>query len=199
MEIVVENIRKKPNTLRKKYPDAELIDVTSKAIFPWCKFSPFYPHGNIPIPNSTDAFSKSVEGIWQGLKVFSSHGIDVNSFNNDTMHNIKRTVKTYGSPLGHQYGINSSETLTYVEARKKIFIPSYLYVLKNYLKEEVNLLKEIVKLKKLVLLDYETNCDIENTKKPLSHAFIIKLYIENPENNFEQLPNKPLNNQISLF
>ena len=32
--------------------------------------------------------------------------------------------------------------------------------------------------KTIVLLDYQTNCDIENLRKPLSHAFLIKAYIE---------------------
>jgi len=28
------------------------------------------------------------------------------------------------------------------------------------------------------LLDYETNCDVLNPKKPLSHAFLVKAYVE---------------------
>ena len=31
----------------------------------------------------------------------------------------------------------------------------------------------------LVLLDYETNCDVNNLRKPLSHAGLIKAYLEN--------------------
>jgi len=37
---------------------------------PWIKFSPFYPHGGIPVPFAPGYFSETVEGIWQGLKVF---------------------------------------------------------------------------------------------------------------------------------
>ena len=32
--------------------------------------------------------------------------------------------------------------------------------------------------KTLVLLDYDTNADVENAKKPLSHASLIKAYVE---------------------
>ena len=28
------------------------------------------------------------------------------------------------------------------------------------------------------MLDYETNCDVLNPKKPLSHAFLVKAYVE---------------------
>ena len=52
-------------------PDAAIIDVTSRGIEPWVRFSPFYPHGGIPIPNSPSVSAQSVEGLWQGLKVFA--------------------------------------------------------------------------------------------------------------------------------
>ena len=29
-----------------------------------------------------------------------------------------------------------------------------------------------------VLLDYETNCDVEDTRRPLSHACLVARYIE---------------------
>ena len=32
--------------------------------------------------------------------------------------------------------------------------------------------------KTIVLLDYDTNADVENAKKPLSHASLIKAYVE---------------------
>jgi hypothetical protein len=36
--------------------------------------------------------------------VFEKEGIDLAMFRNDTMKNIKRTVRRFGKPLGHQYG-----------------------------------------------------------------------------------------------
>ena len=38
-------------------------------------------------------------------------------------------------------------------------------------------LKTMSKSRTVVLLDYDTNEDIENTSKPLSHASLIKKYI----------------------
>ena len=39
-------------------------------------FSPLYPHGDIPIPGREHGklFSQTVEGIWQGLKIFEGSG-----------------------------------------------------------------------------------------------------------------------------
>ena len=39
-------------------------------------------------------------------------------------------------------------------------------------------LREASKTKTIILLDYDTNADVENAKKPLSHASLIKAYVE---------------------
>lgn len=43
--IYIENKRKSLETIREKYPNAMIIDVTSKAQDEFVKFSPFYPIG----------------------------------------------------------------------------------------------------------------------------------------------------------
>jgi hypothetical protein len=60
---------------RKAFPCARIIDVTSKGPKPWVRFSPFYPHGNVPVANSPAYTAQSVEGVWQGLKVFASEDL----------------------------------------------------------------------------------------------------------------------------
>ena len=100
--IYIDSKKKSEQTLQKLYPNAKIVDVTSKATTALVKLSPFYPHGDIPIPFSNGKTAKSVEGIWQGLKVFSNTDIDVATFDNATMKNIKRTVKKYGKPLGQR-------------------------------------------------------------------------------------------------
>ena len=42
----------------------------------------------------------------------------------------------------------------------------------------IDRLREASKTKTIVLLDYDTNADVENAKKPLSHASLIKAYVE---------------------
>ena len=50
--IIIESKRKKQENILKKYPGAVIVDVTSKATDGIVKLSPFYPHGDIPVPFS---------------------------------------------------------------------------------------------------------------------------------------------------
>ena len=68
----------------------QIIDVTSKGPDPWVRFSPFYPHGGIPVPFSPGEVAASVEGIWQGLKVFENADVDPTSLANTKMKGIQR-------------------------------------------------------------------------------------------------------------
>ena len=176
--IFVESKRKKPATILKQYPDAILADVTSGAKDGLVKLSPFYPHGDIPVPFSEGYTATCVEAIWQGLKVFESCDVDTEMFKNDTMRNIKRTVRRFGKPLGHRKGVHGTELLGYIEARKQIYIPTYKWVLENKVAWIIDKLREASKTKTIILLDYDTNADVENAKKPLSHASLIKAYVE---------------------
>lgn len=177
--IVVESKRKKPEAILKKYPNAILADVTSGAKDGLVKLSPFYPHGGIPVPFSDGYTATCVEAIWQGLKVFGGADVDTSLFQNDTMKGLKRTVRKYGKPLGHRRGVNGTELLSYIEARKQIYIPIYQWVLENKVAHIIERLKSANEEgKTIVLLDYDTNADVENTKRPLSHASLIKAYVE---------------------
>ncbi len=176
--VIIQNRRRKKENIQKDFPNSLIIDVTSKGKTPMVKFSPFYPIGNIPIPFSPNKFAKSVEGIWQGLKVFENNDIDESKFEITSMKGLKRTVRKFGMPKGHRKGIKGNMLLDYVPARKLIYLPAYKWVLDNRLEKEVKELKNLSKKETLILLDYETNGDMENTKKPLSHAQLIKLRIE---------------------
>ena len=176
--IVIESKRKKIENILKKYPNAIIADVTSKAKDGLVKLSPFYPHGGIPIPFSDGMTATCVEAVWQGLKVFEGADVDVEMFKNDTMKNIKRTVRKYGKPLGHRKGVSGEELLGYIEARKQIYIPTYRWMLEHKTIEIIERLREASKTKTIVLLDYNTCCDVDDPKKPLSHAFLVKAYAE---------------------
>ena len=68
--------------------------------------------------------------------------------------------------------------LGYIEARKLIYIPTYTWVLEHKVQSIIERLREASQTKTIVLLDYNTNCDVDDAKKPLSHAFLIKAYVE---------------------
>lgn len=174
--IHIDSRRKSKATLEKMYPGARIVDVTSKATDVFVQLSPFYPHGGIPIPFSEGHTAMSVEGIWQGLKVFANNDVSFSSFENNTMKNLKRTVKKYGQPLGHRKGVTGGELLSYGDARQQIYLPVYRWVLQHKTGHLLTLLRNSPG--ELVLLDYETNCDVNNLRKPLSHAGLIKAFLE---------------------
>lgn len=176
--IIVKNKRCSEERLKKDYPDCVIIDVTSKGEGEWQKLSPFYPHGGIPVPFSEGMTSMSVEGVWQGLKVFENEGVDRSTFRNATMKGIKRTVRTHGRCLGHRKGVSGEELLGYIDARKLIYVPSYFWMLQNKCTDQVKKIRVIAQSRPVILLDYDTNEDIEDWSKPLSHASLIKKFIE---------------------
>lgn len=178
MSIFLQSKRKKLETIQKVYPTAIVLDLTSNGEMPWIKFSPFYPHGRIPIPFSPGFVAESVEGIWQGLKVFESTDIDVACFAIKTMKGIKRTERRYGKVLGHRQGVTGESLLSYREARYQIYLPVYKWVLDNCLQTETVRLRQISHEQDIVLLDYETNSDIDDLTKPLSHVSLVVRYIE---------------------
>ncbi len=178
MPLIVKSRRASVDSLHKTYPDAVILDVTSKGPEPWIRFSPFYPHGGIPVPFSPGHFSMTVEGIWQGLKVFEKSDVDASKLAIANMKGIKRSVRKYGKVLGHRAGLAGSELLSYAQARRQLYLPSYQWVLENYLQDLLERLKNLEMEKTVVLLDYETNSDVDNLSRPLSHASLIVRYLE---------------------
>lgn len=176
--INIESKRKKLENIQKKYPGAVIVDVTSKATDGLVKLSPFFPHGGIPVPFSQGYTATCVESVWQGLKVFEDEDVDVKMFQNDTMKGIKRTVRTHGRILGHRKGVNGDEILSYVDAKRQIYIPTYRWMLENKAMDIIERLRDASKTRTIVLLDYNTCCDVDSEKKPLSHAYLVKAYAE---------------------
>lgn len=199
--IIIESKRKKIENIRKKYPEAIISDVTSQAKDGLVRLSPFYPHGGIPVPFSEGYTAACVEGIWQGLKVFEDEDIDIQMFRNDTMKDIKRTVRKHGGVLGHRKGVNGTEILGYVEAKHLIYIPTYRWMLENKAMYIIERLREASKNKTIVLLDYNTCCDVDDSSKPLSHAFLVKAYAEGlyPYNNNDKAKEKPIQDKPQLL
>ena len=179
--IYIENKKRKVEKIQGEYPNAVILDITSNSETRYAKIlSPFYPHRNIPIPFTEGLKATCVEAIWQGLKVFEDADVDFATFRNDTMRNLKRTVRKYGVPKGHRKGAYGKELLGYFEARMLIYLPTYKWVLDNVpeVHHVIERIKEQNKVQDIVLLDYNTNIDFRDASKPLSHAGLVKLYIE---------------------
>lgn len=187
--IIVKNHKCSIEKLKNDYPGAVIIDVTSHAKDGFIRLSPFYPVGGIPIPYSKGWFAMCVESIWQGLKDYKPVGTDYSLFKNTTMKNLKRTTRRFGELRGHRKGVYGKTILSYVEARKLLYLPTYKWVLENKVSREVEIIRELSQNKTVILLDYATNPDVENTKSPLSHAALIKAYIEGYYPQYEDVEN----------
>lgn len=179
--IYIANKKRKLESIKAEYPKAIILDITSTSpLHSGRILSPFYPHGNIPIPFTDGLTATCVESVWQGLKVFEHYGVDFRTFRNDTQKDVKRTIRKYGKMLGHAKGARSKELLNYFDARMRIYLPTYKWVLDNIpeVRHVVSRIKEQSYKSDIVLLDYNTNTEFLDITKPISHAGLVKLYIE---------------------
>jgi hypothetical protein len=178
MPYVVASRRASPASLARRFGDVPLLDVTSQGPEPWVHFSPFYPHEGVPVPLSPGVTAASVEGIWQGLKVFERADVDLGKLTNTTMRGLKRSVRSYGAVRGHRAGVAGSELLDYATARRRIYLPAYRWVLDHCLQTELAELRRLGAEGTVVLLDYETNTDLDDLSRPLAHATLIARYLD---------------------
>lgn len=179
--IYVVNKKRKLDKIKEEFPSAAILDITSTSNLRYAQIlSPFYPHMNIPIPFTEGYTASCVEAVWQGLKVFERADVDFSTFKNNTMRGVKRTIRKYGRPLGHRKGVHGTELLGYFEARMLIYLPTYKWVLDNIpeVHRVVERIKEQSEKQDIVLLDYNTNVDFRDISQPISHAGLVKLYIE---------------------
>jgi hypothetical protein len=157
----------------RRFPGATVLDLTSRGPDPWVRFSPFYPHGGVPVPFTPGRTAMSVEGVWQALKVFEREDIDPSKLDITAMKGLKRTVRRLGACLGHREGLGGARLLDYREARRQIYLPTYRWVLDHRLGRELDELRRLGALGPVVLLDYETNADPDDLSRPLSHVALV--------------------------
>ncbi len=162
------SLAEKTNLVRWCSPGANLdrsVDVSSHGDLLYRICSPFSHNDSyrIPVPGNESTRSDSVEGIWQGLKMING-GTDVTLFNG-------KPRKRNGKVEGHSFG---SEVLDYLDARKRIYLPAYIYhVVNNTIPKIKDDLVEKIETGPVYLYDVEANGDIYDITKPLSHASIL--------------------------
>jgi hypothetical protein len=153
-----------------------VLDLTSRGPEPWVRFSPFWPHGGIPVPLSDGRTGASVEGIWQALKVFETAGVDESKLGVTTMRGLKRTARRLGAVRGHRAGLGGDRLLPYLEARTRSTCPPSCGCWSTRLDDEVAELRRLAAAAPVVLLDYETSTDVGDPDRPLSHAGLVAAY-----------------------
>ena len=132
----------------------------------------------IKISDYDYATAYSIEAIWQGLKVFENGDVDVSIFTKNTTIELKRNSLSLGKMIGHRVCLNGEEILNLADARRRIFISRYRWVLDYKVQDIIKRLREANETKTIVLLDYNTNCDLHNYKEPISCAYLVKAYAE---------------------
>ncbi len=157
-----------------------VIDVSSYAAKPFKLFSPFTSSSDfkIPVPGMKGEFSNSVEGIWQGLKLIDGE-IDRSLF-------ISRPHKrARGTYQGHLF---ENKLVDIVEAREKIYEPSYFYYLDHYVPyADLKLPFYIAALESkepLLLRDVENNLNPNNPYEAVAHSYYLAKYLNKTLNTF---------------
>ena len=112
------------------------------------QFHPSYPHGDVPFPEFPDYTAQSVEGIWEGLKLFETTGIDASKFDCMDPNDLSRTEAFYGRYRGHRFGVNN--ILTEDKAFERIYKPLYAWQVFVKMKKEFKTLKELCQTQPIV-------------------------------------------------
>lgn len=151
LESNIENIQK----IKKENPRAIIADVTINSNSEYRKLHPSFDWGNVPFPYEYGLVTtSSVEAVWNTLKIKENNN---SRFRRDSY---------------------SNSIYDYLEARKNLLIPTYRWMLEHNAATVIKEMRRANSDKTIVLYDVEDNYSIENLDKPLSHAFLIKAYVE---------------------
>ena len=136
-QIFIANRKRQAKSLHEEFGAVPIFDVTFAGQDPlFSTLSPMYPHGDLPVPFTTQLTANSLEAIWQGLKVFEHEGarLDPVFLSKSGCKNIKRpATKQRGHILGHQQGNQANKPLlSIIEARAQIYAPTYLWQLEHH-------------------------------------------------------------------
>lgn len=170
--------------MANKYPNALIIDISyssmryirSEVRNPYGMLNPFYPHGKIQVPFTDGYTGVSISAIWNSLKVFEDADVNVNLRNYEDIHMMKR--ENLGNLVGFRQGFYNNNIMDVEEARRKILIPIYRWMLEQKTYCIIKYLRKIAQQQDIVILDDSINCEITNTNATLSYAWLIKFYIE---------------------
>ena len=173
--VVIVGSRNKKLVADFEARDYVIVDVSSHSKHAqWGRFAPTFPVGGVPVPGMPSFASFSVEGVMQGLKTFKDGtGIDTAAFRAKQAARLSRGKRKYGEMDGYRLG--DALVADEVDARRRIFVPTYEHVLDNQLRPELELLAGLVASgKRVALLDNSTNADVADTRKRFTHAALIR-------------------------
>ena len=142
------------------------------------RLNPYFPYKDIPVPNSGVFVAESVGAIWHGLKVFEKRDIDKKLMMNYLTNKNMRSQECCGQYLGHRYGVNGFDILSISDARRRILVPTYKWMLDNKAHDIIRELRKINEQHDIVFLDNHTNSNIQDFSNPISYVSLVKAYVE---------------------
>ena len=168
-------------------PHAVKINVTSTSTDFGKTFSPFMNQGPIRLYGLE---SHNVENLWQSCKAYDCH---VGKFKEwcQWRDRILSDTKAHRYPMGK--GVKPKFAwmptlgkLSYIQARKAIYIPAYEQKLQLYCTRELQTLTDMLTVTDVWLFDFDVRITeqsfdelVDDASRPLGHGFVLKNYLEN--------------------
>lgn len=162
-------------------PGALFVDTYDQAPAEMSRFrelNPFHvwPHASLPVPGRPGQWSRSIEGIWQGLKVISGE-MDMRQFEEVPKKRPSDAERRQDPAYDYaaskfKYG---DQTLALVKARFLIYAVAYLHLLEYVVSDE--LISEVARARRsgrrVIFFDWDSNGDILDPRFSYSHSSLL--------------------------
>lgn len=143
-------------------------------------FNPFcvWPTHTFPVPGRDGCFARSVEGIWQGLKIVRGE-TDFGQFDCDPQKrpsDAKRAADPKFVYRNSRFQLGE-ETLDLITARLLIYLPTYLYLLDRVVSDSlVCRIRAACCTQGVIFYDWDDNFDILDDSRSFSHSAILSAW-----------------------
>lgn len=152
----------------------DLVDMRATAPQPFCRLSFDYQHGQIPVVGMSGMYGESVTGIFEALKLVGREGMRGHVNVGYLMGpGRERAVSADEWVSGHLYG---GRPVALAEARRRILIPAYVWVLTHRVGDVVATLRRKDEQRVVGLYDGFASADVGSPTR-LSAAAVLTAYL----------------------
>jgi hypothetical protein len=156
------------------------------AVYPF-KFSPFTLG---PVMLYSGMWAKNMENGWQYSKVYEEHQKSGTYWEwaQQGWDNPRAVRYPMGKGAKPMYSLWAGETLDYIQARKRIYIPLYSNAVRFYAYEQFKALRREAKKQDIAILDYDAydhralgyswDDVINDPTRKMGHGFVLAMMIE---------------------
>jgi hypothetical protein len=142
----------------------------------WRPLCPFHvmPRAAIPVPGRPELASRSVEAVWQGLKIVEGE-LGLEQFQNEP----RKRPPDHERGAGYRYEDSvfrlGDRVLGLVVARYLIYLPTYLHVLAQLVpNEQLGAIEAWLNSgRDVAFYDWDANMDIDDASSSFSHSALL--------------------------